>query len=523
MISFIAKFRGAPPVYDVRSLYSAALNIEDLPLSTITLTGNHGYTPYKVTGLSAGTTIDAETASWIHDNNDGDGSSNAYPFQVYDAPGVVLDGGTIDGNIDLTKEWRTVYNYGNSAAIRTEDTPNVVIRDWRITDTWDAVRVSWNSPNFLIEDVWVTNARDDAVENDRLQSGTIRDSLFDGVFGGISVDPSSSSPVDGHNNTVTLDGVLMRMKSFMYEGEMTHSSMIKTDSATPGTVTPNLRFINTVFAIEDVEHRSYRSMADAWSNTVESKGNVFLNLSDTPLPSDYPKPPAGWTILQGQAARDYWNKAKADWIARHEGTDPTSTPPQTEETDSTSPPTTDVEATPEPETNPTPTTEKPTFSSTSYTGSSSSETIIGNDLANKILAKSGDDVVKGGLGNDTIDAGDGADAIWGGAGNDIFVFGRGGDMDNSSQAVDIYMDFTHGADKLDFKLIDANGGVSGDQTFAFIGESSFGTNKAGQVRTTFDATKNVTRVELNTDNDSKSEYYLTVSGKHTFTAADFIL
>jgi len=228
-------------------------------LSTITLTGNYGYTPYKVSGLSAGTKIDAETATWIHDNNDGDGSSNAYPFQVYDAPGVILDGGTINGNIDLTKEWRTVYNYGNSAAIRTEDTPNVVIRDWRITDTWDAIRVSWNSPNFLIEDVWVTNARDDAVENDRLQSGTIRDSLFDGVFGGLSIDPSSSSPVDGHNNTVTLDGVLMRMKSFLYEGEMTHSSLIKTDSATDGTVTPNLRFINCVFAIEDVEHRSYRT------------------------------------------------------------------------------------------------------------------------------------------------------------------------------------------------------------------------------------------------------------------------
>jgi len=297
-------------------------------MSTISLTDSYGTTPYKVSGLASGTVIDAETASWIQSNS-GSGS-NDYPFQVYESPNAVLDGGTINGQIDQTSEWRTVYNDGNSAAIRTEDTPNVVIRDWRITDTWDAVRVSWNSQNFLIEDVWVTNARDDAVENDRLQTGTIRDSLFDGVFGGISIDPSSSSPVDGSDQTVTIDGVLMRMQSFLYEGEMTHSAMIKTDSATNGAVTPNLVFTNNVFAIEDVNHHSYRSMFDAWDHTTTSSNNFLLNLSDTPLPDDYPMPPEGWTVIQGQAARDYWDQAKAEWINNHEGDGGTTAPPPVE-------------------------------------------------------------------------------------------------------------------------------------------------------------------------------------------------
>ena len=44
-------------------------------------------------------------------------------------------------------------------------------------------------------------------------------------------------------------------------------SFIKTDSATHGEITPSLEFTDCVFAIEDVEHRSYRSMLDAWSNT----------------------------------------------------------------------------------------------------------------------------------------------------------------------------------------------------------------------------------------------------------------
>lgn len=484
---------------------------------TITLTGDYGYQQYRVSGLDAGTTINADAATWIHDNNSKDGSSNPYPFAIYQAPGVVLDGGTINGNIDLTSEWRTVYNYGNSAAIRTEDTPNVVIRDWRVTDTWDAVRVSWNSQNFLIEDVHVTNARDDAVENDRLQTGTIRDSLFDGVFGGISIDPSSSSPVDGHANTVTLDGVLLRMKPFLYEGEITHSSMIKTDSATDGEVTPNLRFINTVFAIEDVEHRSYRSMFDAWANTVESSGNVFLNLSDTPLPSDYPMPPAGWTVIQGQAARDYWANAKSTWIANH--ADGTTEPPTdlVTPTDPVEPTDPVVPIDPEPEPEP---TEQPTFSGADFRGSSGPDTIIGNPLDNRIEGRSGADTIKGADGNDTIDAGDGGDTVHGGRGKDTFVFARGGDMDGGG-VVDIFRDFEHGADRFDFRAIDANEKISGNQDFAYVGEAVFAKNAPGQLRTTYDESSDLTIVQLNTDNDTTPEYWFHLAGKHSFAASDF--
>ncbi len=286
-------------------------------MGTITLTEDYGYNDYRVSGLAPGTTIDATGASWIQDNDSSDGQSNPYPFAVYDSPGVVLEGGTILGNINQTDAWRTVYDAGNSAGVRTEDTPDVVIRDWRITDTWDAIRVSWNSSDFVIEDIWASDIRDDAIENDRVQSGTIRDSLFDGAFGGISLDPSSSSPVDGSSETVLIDGVLLRLQPSLYNGEITHSSLIKTDSATNGAVTPDLVFVNNVFAIEDVDHRSYRSMFNAWEHTIESRDNYYLNLSDDPLPDDYPMPPAGWTVLQGQEARDYWEQARDEWIARH--------------------------------------------------------------------------------------------------------------------------------------------------------------------------------------------------------------
>jgi Ca2+-binding RTX toxin-like protein len=252
-------------------------------------------------------------------------------------------------------------------------------------------------------------------------------------------------------------------------------------------------------AITSVDHNGYERLQPARDKTIESHGNMFLNLSDEPLPADYPKPAAGWTILQGQAARDYWGKARGAWMDSHNGGTPTPVP----------------EPTPVP-------AEQPTFSGTSYSGSSGNDTIIGNDLNNTILANGGDDVVKGGLGNDTINAGSGADTVWGGAGSNVFAFSRGGDMAGGGK-VDLYMDFEHGADKFDLKLVDANEKTSGDQAFAFIGEAAFGSNKPGQLHSVYDATKNVTRIELNTDTDASAEYVYHVDGRHSFVAPEFIL
>ncbi len=403
-------------------------------MTTIRLTGNYGYVAQRLSGLSTGTIVDATSATFTQDNWAGDGgSNNPYPFQVVQVSGAVILGGTIIGQTDQKSDWRTVYDHGNSAAVRIEDAPNAIIRDWRISNTWDAIRVSWNSQNFVIEDVWVTNTRDDAVENDRIQSGTIRDSLFDGVFGGISVDPSSSSPVDGHNETVTLDGVLLRLQPSLYLGEMTHSAFIKTDSATPGTVTPHFRFINNVIAIEDVTHHSYRSLLDAWAHTVESSGNYYLNLSDTPLPADYPKPPAGWTVLQGQAARDYWNAARADWVDRHSGA-------------------------------------TPTFSGTSFTGNDTAETIIGNAFDNMIYSQGGNDTISGGEGGDKIFGGNGNDVLKGQGGADHLYGGLGADNYFGGSGVDYarYDDANYGNLTIRLDASGSNTGAAAGDTYTEI-------------------------------------------------------
>ena len=45
---------------------------------------------------------------------------------------------------------------------------------------------------FVLRNAYISNVRDDCVENDVLSGGLIEDSLFDGCYMGLSVDPARS-------------------------------------------------------------------------------------------------------------------------------------------------------------------------------------------------------------------------------------------------------------------------------------------------------------------------------------------
>ena len=163
---------------------------------------------------------------------EGTGQINKYAVIVYNAgPGLTLKGGTIWGQVPQTSDWN--YTYNNSAAIRVEHAAGAKITDWRIDKAWDAIRIQHGSDNFLIDDVHISNNRDDAVENDAVLSGTIRDSLFDGVFMGISL--GNGDNWDGSMNTVTVENTLLRLKPYLANGEMTHGTPFKTNTAAPNT------------------------------------------------------------------------------------------------------------------------------------------------------------------------------------------------------------------------------------------------------------------------------------------------
>lgn len=263
-----------------------------------------GYNQFRVNRNEA-KMIDASSASWIVSNYGP--HQNLYPFLIDGSiQGTRIAGGTIDGEVPLELDWRDIYI--NSAAVMARDAPGIELHGWTIRQAWDGIRIAGASDSFLISNAAVFSIRDDAVENDHGNSGTIASSLFDGTFSGLSM--TRPQMPDLSSKTVTLDGVLMRMQAYPFGGRMTHQSPFKIEANSP-----SLEIRNTVLAIEDVNHIGRGRLELAWQKTTEASSNHFLNLSDVPLPEGYPLPGKGWTVLQGQAARDHWQAARAGWLA----------------------------------------------------------------------------------------------------------------------------------------------------------------------------------------------------------------
>ena len=292
----------------------------------IKLTEDYAYDDYRISSIEQ-TTIDASEAHWIVSNWGDD--VNRYPVLIDNSDAVTLVGGTITGEVPLDLERKDIYV--NSAAIFLRDTDDSLIQNWTIKGgAWDGIRIR-GSDNFTIDQVWMDEVRDDAIENDSGISGTISNSLFDNVFVGLSTADANTSNMS--SNVVTIDNVLMRMKNFLHDGKMTHQSPFKVTSDSP-----SMEIRNSIIAIENVDHIGQGRLETAWEKTIDASGNYFLNLSDEPLPKDYPMPPEGFTVLQGEEARTFWEAARADWIAEFDGDAPTddssdATPPDTSEPD----------------------------------------------------------------------------------------------------------------------------------------------------------------------------------------------
>ena len=237
---------------------------------------------------------------------------NRYPLLIEEQDRTAIVGGLFLSRVPQSSEWRVTYC--NSSAITFVGAPYGVIDGVRITGAWDAIRASVGSPGLLVVNSWISNARDDAVENDFLQTMTIRDTLIDGAFQGISVKPRKSSDMgDASNQTVELSGVLLRLQEYSYKEGRRFGALAKSDQRAP-----RFRVTNSVVAIDYAGGQSYPQFwATSWSKLTGSSNNLFLWLSDAPIPDFVPLPPPSFHVLKGKAARDAWSQAKSNWINCH--------------------------------------------------------------------------------------------------------------------------------------------------------------------------------------------------------------
>lgn len=152
----------------------------------------------------------------------------------------------------------------------------------------------------------------------------------------------------------------------------------------------------------------------------------------------------------------------------------------------------------------------------------------GNDVIN---GQGGNDVLDGGAGNDKLNGGGGADKLTGGAGKDVLTGGGGADVfiyksvSDSTVAAsgrDKIVGFKPNEDRIDLSAIDANTSTSANDSFTFIGGSSF-SGSAGELRAVKSSSGTYVSGDVNGDGTADFMIFLAKNGGHNLDSGDFIL
>ena len=145
-------------------------------------------------------------------------------------------------------------------------------------------------------------------------------------------------------------------------------------------------------------------------------------------------------------------------------------------------------------------------------GNGLNNVMTGNELANVLQGGNGTDTIDGRGGADTINGGGGADVLHGGLGADVFVYRA---LADSTVAAMDFVDDMIGADRFDFRLIDANVHVAGDQGFNLVGAF---TRQEAELVLSYDAESNRTTLMMDANGDAKADMAILLAGHVTSSA-----
>ncbi len=247
--------------------------------------------------------IDASTASWT--------GTASYPVEIGNpsAPGICWSGGSIAGTFSPSTPQSTWHGYiGLFLA-----SPSSVLEDLHIRDYGDGVRVYDNANNWTIRRSHIERAHDDCVEDDRLYAGLLDDSYFE-CYVFLSERPGQGTgikvPVDGTGKTVTIQNSLVYMHPMptVYRGPAPGTGpMFKwpNDGHVPTAVT----ITNTIFRVDQPPSHGHLDLPP----NLACSGNTMVWLGQGEYPVSLP---SCFTVTTDKGV---WDRAVADWEARHPG------------------------------------------------------------------------------------------------------------------------------------------------------------------------------------------------------------
>jgi 3-phytase len=274
---------------------------------------------YYTRSMAAGEVIDARRASFVHCSQPDPASpcaENTYPVNLgsTSAPEACWSGGVVAGANRLDATWEEMHDPNNAGFIF--ENPTFTVQGIRIYNVGDGIRPRTGATDFSIRDVWLSAVRDDCVENDYMNGGIVADSLLDGCFVGFSARHSSPAR-SGAANLWTIERSLVRLEAMPGPpegGDAGHKGFFKwTDWGDENSASPRLALYNNVFMAEQAGQVPADHMGIPPGKLADCADNVMVWLG----PGDYPAAlPSCFRVVK---ERSVWERARAEWIARHPG------------------------------------------------------------------------------------------------------------------------------------------------------------------------------------------------------------
>jgi hypothetical protein len=239
---------------------------------------------------------------------------------------ITWRGGMIVGSIPQSWSWRKTHDFGGGGIFIQNDGP-IAWQYVRMHNVEDGIKPREapeysNTGSWIIHDSYFTAIRDDAIDNDRFEPGTVQDCLFDGVYVFISEQDEnveSHTPIGPDEaNTIYIKRVYVRLygtngnegagKWFKWQGDVPHHKLEVSDS---------------VFAIGSEPRLGWTDETTPREVNWIGNNNFILWLGD---PGEYGGPkPEGVIFLEGEAARNKWIAVRNKWLTDH-GLPPQSLP-----------------------------------------------------------------------------------------------------------------------------------------------------------------------------------------------------
>jgi hypothetical protein len=271
---------------------------------------------YRVDSVPDGKTYDLRGTRIV-----GFPASNLYPLLFGKrGPGqaTCVLGGAVAGQQPRDLTWQVMKRTLDGDGLHFKSDGGVV-DGVRIDNVQDGIGTIGGDPaGITIRNAHLSYIRDDCIENDAIVGLTVKDSLLDGCFAGVSERPGRGARARPAppGETVTLDGVLLRLQPMPYErseatcggnaaGGRGHSGFFKWSPFANRLVVRN-----TILMAERDSVNCSRSMNLPGNSSYENVTLVWLGSGRYPG-----KVPASGVRVTRD--RSVWDRARADWLVRH--------------------------------------------------------------------------------------------------------------------------------------------------------------------------------------------------------------